>query len=75
MCKKMWLFCNKVNSSVNNSRAAGEEVTGRRKKGGTEILKKRKREVMVLFKREPLIIFHGPDQRLGPFYVMVIQIC
>ncbi len=34
------------------------------KKGVTEILekmKKRKREVKVQFKREPLIIFHGPD--------------
>ncbi len=53
-------------SSVNNSRPAGKEVTGTRKvpKGVTEILekmKKRKREVKVQFKREPLIIFHGPD--------------
>ncbi len=51
-------------SSVNNSRSAGKEVTGTRKKGVTEILekmKKRKREVKVQFKREPLIIFHGPD--------------
>ncbi len=49
-------------SSVNNSRPAGEEVTGTRKKGVTEILekrKKRKRDLKVLFKREPLIIFHG----------------
>ncbi len=65
MCKKIamrWLFCNKVNSSVNNSRPAGEEVTGTRKKGVTEILEKcRTREVEVQFKREPLIIFHGPD--------------
>ncbi len=45
--------------SVNNSRPAGEEVTGTRKKGVTEILEKRKREVQ--FKREPLIIFHGPE--------------
>ncbi len=28
----------------------------------------------VKFKREPLIIFHDPDLRLRPFYVMVIQI-
>ncbi len=65
MCKQIamrWLFCNKV-SSVNN-RPAGEEVTGTRKKGVTEILekiKKRKREAKVQFKREPLIIFHSPD--------------
>ncbi len=66
MCKQIamrWLFCNKV-SSVNNSRPAGKEVTGTRKKGVTEILekiKKKKREVKVQFKSEPLIIFHGPD--------------
>ncbi len=51
-------------SSVNNSRPAGEEVTGTRKKEVTEMLeqmKKRKREVKVQFKRKPLIIFHGPD--------------
>ncbi len=49
-------------SSVYNSRPDGEEVTGTRKKGVTEILEKiKKREVMVQFKREPLIIFHGPD--------------
>ncbi len=61
--------CNEVNvlqqgehSSVNNSRSAGEKVTGTRKKGVTEILEKmKKREVKVQFKREPLIIFHGPD--------------
>ncbi len=48
-------------SSVNNSRPAGEEVTGTRKKGVTEILEKMKekgREVKVQFKSEPLIIFH-----------------
>ncbi len=39
-----WLFCNKVNRvSVNNSRPAGEEVTGTIKKGVTEILKKIKK--------------------------------
>ncbi len=63
MCKQIamrWLFCNKV-SFVNN-RPAGEEVTGTRKKGVTEILEKmKKREVKVQLKREPLIIFHGPD--------------
>ncbi len=51
-------------SSVNNSRLAGKEVSGTRKKEMTEILekmKKRKREVKVQFKREPLIIFHGPN--------------
>ncbi len=58
--------CNEVvvvqqgeHSSVNNSRPAGEEVTGTRKKGVTEILekiKKRKREVNVQFKRGPFII-------------------
>ncbi len=50
--------------AVNNSRPAGEEVTGTRKKGVKEILekmKKRKREVKVQFKREPLIIYQGPD--------------
>ncbi len=49
-------------SSVNNSRPAGKEVTGTRKKGVTEILEKmKKREVKVQFKREPFILFHGPD--------------
>ncbi len=39
-------------SSVNNSRSAGEKVTGTRKKGVTEILEKmKKREVKVQFKR------------------------
>ncbi len=64
MCKQIAMrwFCNKVNSSVNNSRPAGKEVTGTRKKGVTAILEKmKKREVKVQFKREPLIIFHGPD--------------
>ncbi len=59
--------CNEVvvvqqgeHSSVNNSRPAGEEVTGTRRKGVTEILekiKKRKREVNVQFKRGPFIIW------------------
>ncbi len=42
-------------SSVNKSRPAGEEVTGTSKKGVTDKLdkmKKRKREVKVLFKRK-----------------------
>ncbi len=43
--------------SVNISRPAGKEETDTRK-GVTEILEKRK--VKVQFKREPLIIFHGP---------------
>ncbi len=47
-------------SSVNNSRPAGKEVTGTRKKGEKEIGKRdRDREAKVQFKREPLIIFHG----------------
>ncbi len=53
-----------VHSSVHNSIPAGEEVTGARKKGVTEILekmKKWKREVKVQLKRKPLFIFHGPD--------------
>ncbi len=47
-------------SYVNNSRPAGEEVTGTRKKVVTEKLEKiNKREVKVQVKREPLIISHG----------------
>ncbi len=58
--------CNEVvvlqQGSVNNSRPAGKEVTDTRKKGVTEKLEKmKKREVKVQFKREPFIIFHGPD--------------
>ncbi len=52
-------------SSVNNSRPAGKEVSGTRKKEMTEILekmKKRKTEVKVQFKREPLIIFQAPTK-------------
>ncbi len=64
MCKQIamrWLFCTKVNT-VYNSRPAGEEVTGTRKKRVREILEKMKKsEVKVQFKREPLIILHGPD--------------
>ncbi len=57
-----WLFCNKVDSFVNNSRPAGKKVTGTRKKGVTDKLEKmKKREVKVQFKREPIIIFHGLD--------------
>ncbi len=57
-----WLFCNKVHIVL--LIPAGEELTGTRKKGVTEILekmKKMKRQVKVQFKREPLIIFHSPD--------------
>ncbi len=40
-------------------------MIGTRKKGVTEILEKmKKREVKVQFKREPLIIFQGPNYRL-----------
>ncbi len=50
-------------------------MIGTRKKRVTEILEKmKKREVKVQFKREPLIIFQGPNYRLRLFYVMVIQI-
>ncbi len=55
-------------SYVNNSRPAGKEVN--KKKGVTEILekiKKRKREVKVQFKREPLIIFRGLTKDLDLF--------
>ncbi len=57
-----WLFCNKV-SFANNSRPAGEEV---KKKGsdrdiGENEEKEKGSEVKVQFKREPLIIYHGPD--------------
>ncbi len=63
-CNEVVVLQQGEHSSVNNSRPAGKEVTGTRKKGVTEILekmKKRKREVKVQLKREPLIIFHGPD--------------
>ncbi len=62
-CNEVVVLQQSEHSSVNNSRPAGEEVTGTRKKGVTEIfekMKKRKREVKEQFKREPLIIFHGP---------------
>ncbi len=42
------------------------------KKGVTEILEKKKGEVKVHFKREPLIIFHVIFHII--FYVMVIKI-
>ncbi len=63
-CNEVVVLQQGEHSSVNNSRPAGEEETGTRKKGVTEKLEKinkRKREVKVQFKREPLIIFHGPD--------------
>ncbi len=60
--------CNEVvvlqqHSSVNNSRPAGEEVTGTRKKGVTRYwrkMKKRKREVKVQLKRETFNYFPRP---------------
>ncbi len=65
-CNEVVVLQQGEHSSVNNSRPAGKEMTGTRKKGVTEILekmkkRKRKREVKVPLKREPLIIFHGPD--------------
>ncbi len=61
-CNEVVVLQQGEHSSVNNSRPAGKEVTGTRKKVVTEILeKKRKRELKVQFKREPLIIFHDPD--------------
>ncbi len=63
-CNEVVVLQQGEHRSVNNSRTAGKEVTGTRKKGETEILekmKKMKREMKVQFKREPLIIFHGPD--------------
>ncbi len=63
-CNEVVVLQQGEQSSVNNSRPAGEEVTGTRKKGVTEILEKMKKgkwEAKVQFKREPLIIFHGPD--------------
>ncbi len=63
-CNEVVVLQQGEHSSVNNCRPAGKEVTDTRKKGVTEILekmKKRKREVKVQFKREPFIIFHGPD--------------
>ncbi len=65
-----WLFCNKVNTVLLITGHLLEKKTCTRKKGVTEILekmKKRKREAKVQFKREPLIIFHGPDLRLKTF--------
>ncbi len=51
--------CNEVVVLVRwTPRPAGKEVSGTRKKGVTEILEKKKGEVKVHFKREPLIIFH-----------------
>ncbi len=65
-CNEVVVLQHGEHGSVNNSTPAGEEVTGTRKEGVTEILekmkkRKRKREVKVQFKREPLIIFHSPD--------------
>ncbi len=55
-CNEVVVLHQGEHSSFNNSRPAGT-----RKKGVTEILEKMKREVKVQFKREPLIISHGPD--------------
>ncbi len=63
-CNGVFFFQQGGHRSVNNSGPAADEVTGTRKRGVTEILEKinkRKTEVKVQFKREPLIIFHGPD--------------
>ncbi len=63
-CNEVVVLQQGEHSYVNNSRPACKEVTGTRKKAVTEKLEKiekRKREVKVQFKREPLIIFHGPD--------------
>ncbi len=61
-CNEVVVLQQGEHSSVNNSKPAGKEVTGTRKKGVTEILEKmKKREAKVQLKREPLIIFHGPD--------------
>ncbi len=69
-CNEVVVLQQGEHGSVNNSRPAGEEVTGTRKKGVTEILEKMKkkgREGKVQFKREPLIIFHGPTKDLDLF--------
>ncbi len=67
-CNEVVVLQQGEHSSVNNSRPAGEEVTGTRKKGVTEILEKmKKREVKVQLKREPLIILHGPTKDLDLF--------
>ncbi len=63
-CNEVVVLQQGEHSSVHNRRPAGEEVTGTRKKGVTEILekiKKRKKEVNVQFKSEPLFISYGPD--------------
>ncbi len=71
-CNEVVVLQQGEHSSVNNSRPAGKEVTGTRKQGVSEILEKmRKREVKVHFKRDPLIIFHGPTKYLDH---MMIQI-
>ncbi len=68
MCKQIamrWMFCNKVNTVLLITvDLLMKKWQVQEKKGVTEILekmKKRKREVKVQFKREPLIISHGPD--------------
>jgi len=71
-----WLFCNKVETVLFITvTPAGEEVTkkythGRERKISGEMKrKKRKMEVMVHFKREPLIILHGPSLRMLTFFL------
>ncbi len=73
MCKQIamrWLFSNKVNTVLLITEDLLVKKTGTRKKGVTEILekiKKRKREVKVQFKTEPLINFYGPTKDLDLF--------
>ncbi len=62
-CNEVVVLQQGEHSSINNSRPAGEEVTGTRKKAVTEILKKmnkKKREVKVQFKRERLGYLRNP---------------
>ncbi len=66
MCKQIamrWLFCNKVNTVLLITvDLLVKKWQVQEKKGVKEILEKmKKREAKVQFKREPLIIFHGPD--------------
>ncbi len=56
--------------SVNNSRPAGEEVTGTRKKGVTEILEKMKKRKSAVQKRT---FNYFPRPRIKT-YVTIIQI-
>ncbi len=62
-CNEVVVLQQGEHSSVNNSRLAGKEVTGTRKKGSDRDIGENEKgsEVKVQFKREPFIIFHGPD--------------